>query len=94
MPSCPTSPGSLNNRSVLLSNLGRSEEALEASDEAVHLLLPFAEKLPQAFGRRMRIMAAVWTRRLAECDRQPDAETLRRLSPFLAPKDKAEGQAR
>ena len=80
----------LSNLSECLSALGRREEAFEACQEAVDLLFPFAEKLPQAFGPWMRVMAANWLRRFEACDRRPDGETLRRLSPFLIPEDEAE----
>ena len=49
MPSSPTSQGSLNNQGNTLSDLGRREEALEATAEAVALYRQLAAQRPDAF---------------------------------------------
>ncbi len=44
---------SLNNLGNRLSDLGRREEALEAGEESVRLLLPFCPRFPDMFRKWM-----------------------------------------
>ena len=61
---------------------------VDACNEAVSVLLPLGEKLPNAFGWWMRTMTCNRLRCNRACGRRPDEGTSQRLSPFLASEDK------
>ena len=68
-----------------LSELGRREDALTATDEALRLVLPILERaahyfLPDAGLRLLQSYVA----RCQEAERQPDTETMRRMHGVLA----------
>ena len=67
---------SLNNLSNRLSDLGRREEELAASEEAVELLLPYFERFPAALAQNMGIMANNLLERLLEAGREPGEHAL------------------
>ena len=76
----PALATSLNNMGWLLSDLGRREEALRATEEAVRTLSPFFVRYPDAFFPRMEIIGRTYLELLAEFGREPDEQL---LSPIV-----------
>ena len=80
----PNLATSLNNQSNTLSGLGRHGAALAAIDEALQLVLPILERghyfLPDA-GLRL---VQNYVTRCRKAEREPDAETVRRMRAVLA----------
>ncbi len=74
----------LNNLSLRLAGLGRREDALEASNEAVRILASFFLRLPGAFAGWMRIMARVYRARCEEAGTAPDTDLLEPIEEALA----------
>jgi hypothetical protein len=64
-----------------LSLMGRREEALEVSEEAVRVLAPFFERLPEAFAGWMRVFVSNYQKLAAGAGRPVDGEL---LGPILA----------
>jgi tetratricopeptide (TPR) repeat protein len=67
---------SLNSLGYCLSEVKRSQEALEAYEEAVRGLAPFFLQLPAAFADRMSYMARDYSDACQAAGREPDWELL------------------
>ena len=80
---------SLNNLSIRLADLGRSQEALRASEEAVGTLAPHFLALPRAFESWMRIMLGVYDDRCAQTETSSDESLVSPLQEALAHLDDA-----
>ncbi|MFH1487118.1 MAG: hypothetical protein ABIH46_13685, partial [Chloroflexota bacterium] len=72
----PYLAGSLNTVARCLSGLGRREEALELTQQAVKMLKPQSLALPGAFAQWMGTMAANYLRRCQDLQRVPDRSLL------------------
>ena len=84
---------SLNNLGMDLSDLGRREEALQATAQAVRLSMPSVERYPQAFLDNYRTYLQNLRERCAELDQDPDADPLvRQATELLARLDAAAGE--
>jgi hypothetical protein len=78
---------------VTLSNLGRREEALPATAEAVRLSMPLVERYPQAFLNNLRSRLQNLRRQCTDLDLDPDADSLvRQATELLARLDVAPGK--
>ena len=64
---------SLNNLGNRLSDLGRREEALAATQEAVEILKPFFLQQPLAFSSWLAIMLRNYARNAEEAGQEPDS---------------------
>jgi hypothetical protein len=67
---------SLNNLAAVLSDLGRSEEALVAAQEAVTLLRPYFLRQPAAFASWMKMIVEVYLRECEANQMNPDQALL------------------
>jgi tetratricopeptide (TPR) repeat protein len=72
-PSSPTWPRSLNNLGVMLSEMGRRAEALQATQEAVDLYRQLAAQHPDAFPPYLAASLANLGNRLSEMGRRAEA---------------------
>jgi hypothetical protein len=75
---------SIYNLSLRLSDLGRREEALAASEEAVRILGPYFLAQPAAFQARMDIMVKEYVRIGHDAGQEPDPDLLRPILSRLA----------
>jgi hypothetical protein len=66
-----------------LADLGRREEALQATAEAVRLTLPLVERYPQVFLDDLRDRSQDLRQRYAELEQDPDADPLVRQATEL-----------
>jgi hypothetical protein len=67
---------SLNNVSVMLSELGRREAALAASREAVQYYLTLVRQYPQAFQQQLLIATHAILQTLEALGREPESEPI------------------
>jgi len=72
-----------NNLGARLSALGRHEDALEATGEAVEKLSPYFGRFPDAFAGWMRTMVSNYLKRAQETHQQPDRELLASILDLL-----------
>lgn len=75
---------SLNNLSNRLADLGRREEALAVSEEAVRTVAPHFLRLARAFESWMRTMVRVYAKRCEETETEPDGELIGPIREALA----------
>lgn len=75
--------GLLTNAGKRLADLGRRDQALQATAEAVRLTLPLVERCPHAFLDRLRNRLQNLRQPYAELDHDPDADPLVRQATEL-----------
>ena len=76
----PNLARSLNNLGDRLNALGRRELALDVSEEAVTILLPFFRRFPAAFTHYMSVMVQNYEQRAQEAGREPDTRLLEQVA--------------
>ena len=74
---------SLSNLGSWPSNLGRREEALEAGEESVRLLLPFCQRFPDRFREWMGTFSRNYANHAEALEQEPDAELLRQVEKAI-----------
>ncbi len=75
----PDLAGSLNNLWIILSDLGRREEAARAFEEGLRILLPFYRRLPGAFGSLAEFLHKGYLEACRGSGKTPDPELLKGL---------------
>ncbi len=64
----------------MLNALGRREEALAATQEAVEILFPLFRRFPAPLAHNMRVMVQNYEKRSEEAGREPNTAMLEQIS--------------